>query len=76
LIDFGDKSRQDVQLPHAERQGEELVIRDGEKFVMIKNTTTRCPDCCGRGFRFWGGRARERETCELCGGTGVLTPLL
>ena len=74
---FGDKSGQHgqhVQAPHAERQSEESVVRDGEEFVVIKNTITRCPVCRGDGLRFWGGRARETETCELCGGTGWLTP--
>ena len=73
---FGDKSGQHVQAPHAERQSEESVVRDGEEFVVIKNTITRCPVCRGNGLRFWGGRARETETCELCGGTGWLTPSL
>jgi hypothetical protein len=73
---FGAKSGQHVQAPHAERQSEESVVRDGEEFVVIKNTITRCPVCCGDGLRLWGGRARETETCELCGGTGWLTPSL
>ena len=76
---FGDKSGQHgqhVQAPHPERQSEESVVRDGEEFVVIKNTITRCPVCRGDGLRFWGGRARETETCELCGGTGWLTPSL
>ena len=47
---FGDKSGQHMQAPYAERQGEESAVRDGEEFMVIKNTTTRCLDCRGRGL--------------------------
>jgi hypothetical protein len=65
-----------VPAARQERKGRALVVRDGdEKFVMVKDQATTCGSCQGRGFRYWGGRARQTENCELCNGTGRLTAL-
>ena len=58
-----------------ERKGPALVVRDGdEEFVIVKDqATTMCRSCQGRGFCYWGGRARQIETCKVCDGTGRLT---
>jgi hypothetical protein len=59
------------------RKGRALVVRDGDaEFVTVKDQATMCSVCQGRGFRYWGGQARLIERCELCDGTGRLTPSL
>jgi hypothetical protein len=78
-LGFGKRTLRSRRVPRAvaardERKGRELVVRDGAKqFVMVKDQATTCRSCQGRGFRYWGGGARQIERCELCTGTGRLT---
>ena len=79
---FGKKTIRPPRAPRAvaardERKGRELVMRDGDKeFVMVRDQATKCRACQGRGFRYWGGPARQIERCEVCDGTGRLTASL
>jgi len=68
---------EEVQQGNPQSQRPSRLKDDGlgtgdERLEIMKDEPTRCLDCRGRGWRYAGGSAREKDRCSLCNGSGYV----